>query len=154
MDILKSILAQLVDRKRSLSYATSLLYKSESLAKGSASPKAYQNAIRAEIIRFSKVVFVIDGLDMVSDKERLLGRLQKLPEQAQLLVTLREMSDLKPVESFAYVCVSAPPEDIRLYTLSRTRTDRSFRHILGETSTNLNLQEDIVHSVIKKSHGV
>jgi hypothetical protein len=154
LDLLKDILAQLVYRKRSLSYVTSSLYQSESLIEGSASPKAYQNAIRAEINRFSKVLFIIDGLDMLSDKDRLLGRLQKLPEQAQLLITLREMSDSKPSNNLGYVSIIAPPEDIGLYTLERTRTDHGLRFVLGENSPDLVLEDNILHSVIQKSHGM
>ncbi|KAJ5175056.1 uncharacterized protein N7482_000933 [Penicillium canariense] len=154
IDLLKNILAQLVYRKRSLSYATSALYHSESLRSGSASPKAYQNAIRAEVNRFSKVLFVIDGLDMFSEKERILGRLQKLPQQAQLLVTLREMSGVKPQDNSGYVSVLAPPEDIGLYTLTRARADSSLRKILGGDSPDLALEDKIIHAVVDKSHGV
>lgn len=124
------------------------------MIEGSASPKAYQNAIRAEVNRFSKVLFIIDGLDMLSDRDRLLGRLQKLPEQAQLLITLRDMTDLKPSNNLGYVSVVAPPEDIGLYTLERTRTDPGLRRVLGENSPDLGLEDNIVHSVIQKSHGM
>lgn len=154
IDILKNILAQLVYRKRSLSYATSSLYYSESLREGSASPKAYQNAIRAEVNRFSKVLFVIDGLDMFSDKERILGRLQKLPQQAQLLVTLRDMTGIKPVDNPGYMSVLAPPEDIGLYTLSRTRRDSGFRKHIGVKNPDLKLEDDIIHAVVDNSHGM
>ncbi|KAJ5550420.1 hypothetical protein N7461_005118 [Penicillium sp. DV-2018c] len=153
-DILKNILAQLVYRKRSLSYATSSLYHSESLRKDSASPKAYHNAIRAEIERFAKVIIVIDGLDMFSENERILGRLQKLPQQAQLLVTLRDMDGIRPAESSGYMSVVAPPEDIGLYVLSRTRRDSYFRRHIGTKPPDLELEDDIIHSVIDSSRGI
>lgn len=154
IDLLKSILAQLVHRKRSLSSATSALYYSESLKKGSASTKAYQNAIRAEVNRFSKVMLVIDGLDMFADKERILGRLQKLPQQTQLLVTVREMSGIKPLDNSGYVSIFASPEDIGIYTLSRTRTDDSLWNMLGKDCPDLKLEDKIIHAVVEKSHGV
>lgn len=154
IDLLRNILAQLVYRKRSLSYATSALYYSESLKKGSASPKAYQNAIRAEVNRFSKVLFVIDGLDMFTDKERILGRLQKLPQQAQLLFTLREMAGAKPLDNSGYVSVLAPAEDIGMYTLTRARTDATLRNVIGVKTPDIRLEDDIIHSVIEKSHGM
>ncbi|KAJ5610667.1 hypothetical protein N7510_007386 [Penicillium lagena] len=153
-DLLKNILAQLVYRKREFSHATSSLYHSESITKSCASPKAYHNAIRAEINRFSKVLLVIDGLDMFSDKERVLGRLQKLPQQTQLLVTLREMSGVKPLDNSRFVSVLAPPEDIGIYVLSRTQTDKGFKSILGEESTDEELEDVIVNTVIDKSHGI
>ncbi|KAJ6104675.1 hypothetical protein N7523_010995 [Penicillium sp. IBT 18751x] len=154
VDVFKNILAQLVYRKRDLSSATSALYLSEALQQGSASPKAYQNAIRAEVNRFSKVLFIIDGLDMYIDKDRILGRLQKLPQQAQLLVTLRDMSGVKPHDNSGYVSVFATPDDIGIYTLTRARTDNSLRQIIGEKEPDLILEDAVIHSVVDKSHGI
>jgi hypothetical protein len=154
IDLFRNILAQLVYRKRSPSSATSALYLSESLQEGSASPKAYQNAIRAEVNRFSKVLFIIDGLDMYSDKDRILGRLQKLPQQAQLLVTLREMSGVKPLNNSGYVSVFATADDIGIYTLTRARTDSSLRKIIGVDEPDLKLEDAVIHSVVDKSHGM
>ncbi|PYI32322.1 hypothetical protein BP00DRAFT_160003 [Aspergillus indologenus CBS 114.80] len=126
LEILRNILAQLVYRKRNLSYATSSLYHSESLAHGRASPKAYQNAIRAEVNRFSKVFFVIDGLDMVSDKERVLSRLQKLPDHAQLLVTVREVTQ---VGNASYISVLGASQDLQIIRHPITR--RGYRCYSG-----------------------
>ncbi|KAE8150772.1 hypothetical protein BDV25DRAFT_106340 [Aspergillus avenaceus] len=150
VDILSNILAQLVYRKRGLSYATSSLYYSESLTKGKASPKAYQNAIRAEVNRFSKVFFIIDGLDLFSEKERILSRLQKLPENAQLLVTLREVTK---VVNASCLSVLASPEDIHRYTLSRIQLDTSFTGLFqGEYGPQL--QQNTIQAVAEKCHGV
>ncbi|KAJ5759050.1 hypothetical protein N7520_006206 [Penicillium odoratum] len=154
IDLLKTVLAQLVFRKRSLSYATSSLYQAEALRKGSASSKAYQNAIRAEINRFSKVLLILDGLDTFSDKDRILGRMHKLPQHAQLLVTLREMNGTKPLDNSGYVSVLAPPEDIGLYTLARTKSDSSIRNIIGEKNPDIKFEDEILHSVVEKSHGI
>ncbi|PKY02487.1 hypothetical protein P168DRAFT_184924 [Aspergillus campestris IBT 28561] len=150
MDILKDILAQLVYRKRSLSYATSSLYSAEALMKGRASPKAYQNAIRAEVNRFSKVFLVIDGLDMFSDKERILTRLQKLPEHAQLLVTLREVAQ---VGNASYVSVVASPEDLQMYAISRTQADPGLESLF-KSEPDHQLHQEVVRAVMETSRGV
>ncbi|KAF5860920.1 hypothetical protein ETB97_000899 [Aspergillus alliaceus] len=150
MDILRNILAQLVYRKRSLSYATSSLYHTESLTKGRASPKAYQNAIRAEVNRFSKVFFIVDGLDLLSDKERILGRLQKLPEHAQLLVTLREVTR---VGNGSCLSVLASSGDIYQYILSRIQLDSSLAGLFKD-EFGLQLQEQVIRTVVEKCHGV
>ncbi|GKZ69196.1 hypothetical protein AnigIFM50267_004383 [Aspergillus niger] len=149
-DILRSILAQLVYRKRSLSYATSSLYHSESLTKGRASPKEYHNAIRAEVNRFSKVMFVIDGLELLSDKERILSRLQKLPEHAQLLVTLREVTQ---VGDASYVSILGSSEDLQRYAISRIENDAGLRGLFGEEPDS-RLYEEVVYTVVEKCHGV
>ncbi|GKZ83595.1 hypothetical protein AnigIFM56816_008690 [Aspergillus niger] len=150
IEILRNILAQLVYRKRSLSYETSSLYYSESLSKGRASSKAYQNAIRAEINRFSKVFLVIDGLDVLSDKERVLGRLQKLPEQAQLLVTLREVTR---VGNASYVSVLGTGEDVSMYAISRIQQDPSLRALFNDESMS-QLYEEVICTVTEKCHGL
>ncbi|RMZ47393.1 NACHT and Ankyrin domain protein [Aspergillus flavus] len=149
-DLLRDILAQLVYRKRSMSYATSSLYHAEAMSKGRASPKAYQNAIRAEVNRFSKVFFIVDGLDMFSDKERILSRLQKLPEHAQLLVTLREVSQ---VGNASYVSVLASPDDIQQYTHSRIQLDSGLVELFKD-GIGPQLRQEVIHMVMEKSHGV
>ncbi|KAF7175891.1 hypothetical protein CNMCM7691_000423 [Aspergillus felis] len=152
LDLLQNILAQLVYRKRSLSYATSSLYYSESLMKGRASPKAYQNAIRAEVNRFSKVFFIVDGLDGFSDKERILTRLQKLPDQAQLLVTLREINQID--SDSGYMRVVPSPEDLQLYTLSRIQNDAGLKSLCNDEPAGVEMRQEVVRSVMEKSRDV
>lgn len=88
---------------------------------------------------------------MTYDKERILSRLQKLPAQAQVLVTLREA---KYSNSNSYLNVLAPPEDIQLYTLSRILLDPAFRSLFEGSTMESNLEEDIIHSVVERSHGL
>lgn len=80
--------------------------------------------------------------------------MHKLPQHAQLLVTLREMSGAKPLDNSGYVSVLAPPEDIGLYTLARTKSDSSIRNIIGERDPDIKLEDNILHSVVEKSHGM
>lgn len=152
IDLLQNILAQLVYRKRSISYATSSLYYSESLTGDRASTKAYHNAIRAEVNQYSKVFFVVDGLDIFSDKDRILSRLQKLPAHCQLLVTLREA----PVaDNSSYVDVRTSADDIRCYILSHIHSDANFQNMLQDDgSFNCELICEVVHILIEKSRGV
>jgi ankyrin repeat protein len=149
--ILRNILAQLIYRRREISYSTSSLYNFESLCTAKASSKAYQHAIRAEVNRFSKVFFVIDGLDTFSDKERLLNRLQKLPEHVQLFITLR---DVKSRETIQYITASTPADDIRLYTLARIRQDATLAHLIAEDPSSCRFEKDIIRYVAERSHGV
>lgn len=152
-DLLRNILAQLVYRKRSLSHATSSLYYSESLTGDRASPKAYQNAIRAEVNRFSKVFFVVDGLDMFPDKERIIGRLQKLPGHAQLLITLREVSQV--VDNCSYVDVLASPEDLQCYTLCHLQSYSALISLFQENgSWKYELLCEVVRTLVDRSHGL
>ncbi|KAJ5682003.1 uncharacterized protein N7477_001943 [Penicillium maclennaniae] len=78
----------------------------------------------------------------------------KLPQQAQLLVTLRDMGGIKSLDGSGYVSVFASADDIGIYTLTRARTDNSLRHMIGVDDPDLRLEDGIIHSVVDKSHGI
>jgi hypothetical protein len=143
------MLAQLVYRKRTPSHATASLYKSKAFEEGRASAKSFQDAIRAEVNRFSRVFFVVDGIDLQSEKDRILNRLQKLPEHAQLLVTMREeRTSLKE----DHLSVLAIREDLELYVSSRLEQDESLGALLKQYPAEL--RAAIVQQVAQKAHGL
>lgn len=146
---LDTILAQLVYRKRTPCHATAALYKSESFEQGRASAKAFQDAIRAEVNCFARVIFVVDGVDMQADKDRLLNRLQKLPDHVQLLVTMRE-------ERYAlkedHLNVIAAKSDLDLYVGSRIEQDEGLTSLLKQYPSEL--RNAMVQQVVQKSNGL
>lgn len=146
---LDKILAQLVYRKRTPSHATAVLYKSESFEQGRASAKAFQDAIRAEVNCFSRVIFVVDGVDTQADKDRLLNRLQKLPDHAQLLVTMRED---RQASKEGHLVVLAAKSDLELYVSSRIEQDKGLTSLLNQYSPELRWA--IVQQVVQKSNGL
>lgn len=146
---LDKMLAQLVYRKKTPSHTTTTLYKSESFQQGKASAKAYQDAIRAEVNRFSRVLFIIDGIDMQPDKERILNRLQKLPDHAQLLVTMREARYVSGDENLS---VLATREDVETYVNGHVDHDEGLTALLKEYPSEL--RTALVQQVVQKSHGL
>ncbi|CAG8222257.1 unnamed protein product [Penicillium nalgiovense] len=146
---LDKILAQLVYRKRAPCHATAALYKSKSFAEGKVSAKAYQDAIRAEVNRFSRVMFVIDGIDMHVEKERILNRLQKLPDHAQLLVTTREA---KYTSKDGHISVLATHGDLESYACSRIEQDEELSALVKQYAPELKFA--IIRQVALKSHGL
>jgi predicted transcriptional regulator len=149
LGFLDKILAQLVHRKRTPSQATVSLYKSESFQNGRASAKAFQDAIRAEVNRFSRVFFVIDGIETPSEKERILNRLQKLPDHAQLLVMMREA---KYDSKDEHLSVLAARDDLEAYITNRINEDVGLRSLLKEYPSEL--KTAVVQQVSKKCHGL
>jgi hypothetical protein len=149
--LLQNVLAQLIYRRRALSHATDSLYNFESMSGTKASSKAYQNAIRAEINRFSKVFLVIDGLDTMTDRERFLNRIQKLPEHAQLFITLRETANN---ERDNHIHISVPEQDIKDYVDSRLHQNPALMHLVNGEEPIPNLQDDIVRYIVERSHGM
>lgn len=146
---LDKILAQLVHRKQRPSRATASLYKSKLFAKGNISAKAYQDAIRAEVNKFSRVFFIIDGIDMHVEKERILNRLQKLPDHAQLLVTTREAKYASKEE---HISVLASSGDLEAYVCSRIERNEEMVALLNTYSPEL--KAAVVRQVTLKSHGL
>lgn len=151
VSIFANILAQLVDRKRSASYKTSALYKSESFSNGKASVKAYQNAVRAEVDRFSKVFLIVDGLDMAADRDRVLNRLQRLPEHVQLLFALR---DSKHANKANCIPIHAPHADLEEYIESRITNDAVLANILAQYPRGYGLREAFIQQVTGRCHGL
>ena len=149
--MLANVLAQLVYRRRSASNTTASLYRSECFANGKASAKRYQDAIRAEINHFSKVFFVIDGLDGFHEKDRILNRFQKLPDHAQLLITLREMKHGSQDE---FLPVLTPRSDLERYVHLRISQDAGLTSLLKLFTLKDKLKEAIAQQVAKKSHGL
>jgi hypothetical protein len=149
--LLQTVLAQLIYRRRALSHATETLYDFESKSGAKASSKSYQNAIRAEVNRFSKVFFVIDGLDTMTDRDRFLSRMQKLPEHAQLFITLRETSN---TEKLNYIDISVPENDIKDYVVARLHRDAALTHLVNEENAESKMQDDIVRYVAERCNGM
>jgi hypothetical protein len=149
--LLQSVLGQLIYRRRALSHATQALHDFESVSTMKASSKTYQNAIRAEINHFSKVFLVIDGLDTMSDRDRFLNRMQKLPEHAQLFVTLRRSRD---TDALNQINISIPENNIKDYVITRLRKDAKLSRLGLEHESDREMHDDIVRYVAEKSHGM
>ncbi|KAJ5430099.1 hypothetical protein N7491_007115 [Penicillium cf. griseofulvum] len=116
---------------------------------GKVSAKAYQDAIRAEVNRFSRVMFVIDGIDMHVERERILNRLQKLPDHAQLLVTTREA---KYASKDEHISVLATHADLETYACSRIEQDGRLSALVKQYAPELKFA--VIRQVALKSHGL
>jgi predicted transcriptional regulator len=143
------MLAQLVYRKRTPSHATASLYRSKAFEEGKASAKGFQDAVRAEVNRFSRVFFVIDGVDQPSDKDRILNRLQKLPEHTQILFTMREERTSSKED---HLSILASRNDLESYVGSRVEQDEGLCALLKQYPSEL--KTAIVQQVAQKSHGL
>ncbi|QGA20373.1 hypothetical protein EYB26_008075 [Talaromyces marneffei] len=149
--LLQSVLAQLIYRRRAMSQSTESLYDFEAMSETRASSKTYQNAIRAEVNHFSKVLLIIDGLDTISDRDRFLNRMQKLPEHAQLFITLRDRPEK---DNINYINFTNPEKDIREYVTTRLHKDVKLSHLELKDGRDPELQNDIIRYVVERSHGI
>ncbi|KAL4891718.1 hypothetical protein BDV59DRAFT_62937 [Aspergillus ambiguus] len=147
--MLANILAQLVHRRSAASSTTALLYQSESHAKGKASAKSYQNAIRSEINHFSKAIFIIDGLDTFHDKDKILNRFQKFPDHAQFLFTLR---DPRHSKTDVAISIVSTRRDLETYIDSRISEDTNLTSLLRRYSPHL--KQAVIQQIIEKAHYV
>jgi hypothetical protein len=134
-----------------MSQSTESLYDFEAMSGAKASSKAYQNAIRAEVNHFSKVFLIIDGLDTISDRDRFLNRMQKLPEHTQLFITLRDYPEKDKIN---HINIINPEKDIKEYITTRLHRDVKLSHLELKDGHNPELQNDIVRYVVERSHGM
>lgn len=94
---------------------------------------------------------VIDGLDTISDRDRFLNRMQKLPEHAQLFITLRESPDTDRINQ---IIISTPEKDIRDYVVNRLHKDTKLSQLDVGGEHGQVMQNDVVRYVTEKSHGM
>ncbi|KAL3262636.1 hypothetical protein ABHI18_002599 [Aspergillus niger] len=150
ISMLENFLAQLVHRRGAASHTTAALYESEEFLRGQASAKAYQSAIRAEVNHFSKVFVIIDGLDLFGEKDRILNRFHKLPEHAQLLITLREARHEKDV----CIPIRASQRDLETYIDARLGRDSGLTALLEQYPPEYELRDAVIAQVALRSRGL
>ncbi|KAE8385233.1 ankyrin repeat-containing domain protein [Aspergillus alliaceus] len=151
LSMLSNILAQLVYRKGSATHTTAALYRSEAFIHGKVSAKSFHNAIRTEINHFSKVYIIVDGLDLLPEKDRVIARLQKLPDHAHLLFTLREARN---VDEEDFIQVIASRRDLAAYIDSKIDQEPELSSLLLQYPPEYLIKEAVVQQVVDKSYGL
>ncbi|KAF7625823.1 NACHT and ankyrin domain protein [Aspergillus flavus] len=151
LSMLSNILAQLVYRKGFATHTTAALYRSEAFIEGRASAKSFHNAIKTEINHFSKVYLIVDGLDLLPEKDRVITRLQKLPEHAHLLFTLRDQRCADKNDS---IPVIASRRDLTAYINSKIDQEPELLSLLQQYPPEYMIREAVTQQVVDKSYGL
>ncbi|VUC20102.1 unnamed protein product [Clonostachys rosea] len=155
-NMIGSLLKQIVQKKAALSDDVRSLYKKHLEKKTNPKLDELTRLLIQEAKTRSLVFVVVDALDECPERgntrSRLLAEIQKLPQNARILITSRHSPKLE--ESFdqvPHIDIRATDEDVKLYIEARTEERRSLaKHVRSDPA----LLEQITANVVKKSQGM
>ena len=153
-NLLKTILLQLVLRKRVVPEELTEAYKRH--AKEGTAPSLHEcsHLLQAAMVTFSKVYLVIDALDECAEGTRdiLFTELRKMTPHISILITSRHtLSDCYDSESALRLEIEADLLDIRHYLEARLMESRILQAYIKK---DRNLHDIIVSGIIHKAKGM
>ena len=153
-NLLKSILLQLVSRKRVVTEELTEAYKKHTKQGTAPSLSECCLLLQTAIVCFSVTYLVIDALDECTGGTRgiLFAELRKMKQHISILVTSRQtFSDFYDSESASRLEIEADVLDIRHYLEARiTESGMLQAHIKKDQS----LHEIIISGIIHKAQGM
>ena len=158
MDILRSILKHIVQRKSFVSDEIRELHKKHSRRETSPTLKDIAIALETESSHFTKIFLVVDALDECPTSEHtieiLLQQIEKLQPKVQLMVTGRPFADryMTRFASRAIREIGAHHNDLESFVRGHLNLDQGLRKLTsaGESA----LGELIVQKVVDKAKGM
>ena len=158
VDILRSILKHILQRKSSVSDEIRELYEKHSKRETSPTLKDVAVALEAERSKFTKIFLVIDALDECPTSEHtveiLLRHLEKLRPIVRLMVTGRPFA-VEYMSGFASLElreIGASDQDLESFIRGQLNLDRSLCKLTSGGESGLG--ELIVQTVLAKAKGM
>jgi len=158
VDILRSILKHILQRKSSVSDETRELYRKHLKRETSPMLKDIAVALEAERSKFTKIFLVIDALDECPTSEHtveiLLRHLEKLRPIVRLMVTGRPFA-VEYMSGFASLElreIGASDQDLESFIRGQLNLDRSLCKLTSGGESGLG--ELIVQTVLAKAKGM
>ena len=158
VDILRSILKHILQRKSSVSDETRELYRKHLKRETSPMLKDIAVALEAERSKFTKIFLVIDALDECTTSEHtveiLLRHFETLRPVVRLMVTGRPFA-LKYMAGFASLEtreIGASDHDVESFIRGQLNLDHSLRKLTSGGESGLG--ELIVEKVLAKAKGM
>ena len=153
-NLLKSILLQLVSRKREMIEELTEVYKKHSKDKTTPSLLESCRLLHAATGLFSKIYLVIDALDECAERTRdiLFTELRKLKPQISVLITSRHtFNGHYDPESALRLEVKADVLDIRHYLENRITESTKFQRLIKRQG---DLHDVIISVITDKAKGM
>ena len=153
-NLVKSILLQLVSRKRVVTEELTEAYKRH--AKDGTAPSLPEccRLLQAAIACFGMTYLVIDALDECTGSTRdiLFAELQRMKQNVSILITSRHtFSDLYDSESALRLDIEADVLDIRHYLEARIMESRMLQAYIKKDQS---LHEIIIRGIVHKAKGM
>lgn len=152
--LIASLLKQLLQQVQHVSGNILDVYKHHRDKKTRPPLHEYSRLLASQVRHFSKIFIVIDALDECSEEEKireqLMTEVRKLLPSVSLLVTSRDIPDMKPkFTGAARLEIRASDGDIRQYLESRITTELA--EFLERDKT---LQSNILTTIVEKAQGM
>lgn len=147
-NILGSLLKQLIEEHETASDPLQALYERHSDYKTSLSTEGISKALKMTVKPYSKIYFVVDGLDECSEDIRwaLVEQLQEFEDKVHILITSRFLDSIQEdLEGFGQLGITAHSADVELFIDRQIRKNRNLRKAVQK---NPALRDDIKEGVL------
>lgn len=156
VNLIAALSQQLLQQRPQLPNEAIALYKKHLDNQSRPSLSESADLLRNEICRFSKVFVVIDALDEISEQEgtrnRFLTEIQKLPLNACLLITSRDIATIGDrLKMTTRLEIRATEEDIRSYIKGRIGATPQLAGLLRGKPA---LKDTISNAVVDQAKGM
>ncbi|KAJ7600104.1 ankyrin repeat-containing domain protein [Mycena floridula] len=159
MQLLGSILKQLVERRPVISQHLLSLYRTHSSCKTIPTFPELMDALRTELQSYTRACLIVDALDECSDEARNLFLSKESPAGLrsfadQLLMTSRNMPSIAhalKLQSESTIHIQAHVEDLQTYIQGCLVGVKRLNRLVKE---NRSLQDNIIKVVISKAAGM
>jgi len=155
-NMIGSLLKQMVQQEAALPDDVRSLYNKHRQKKTNPKLDELTRLLIQEAKTRSLVFVIVDALDECPERGntrgRLLAEIQKLPQNARILITSRYSPKIKEsFEKVPHIDIRATGEDVKLYIEARIEKGRSLaKHV----RSNPTLLEEITATVVESSQGM
>ncbi|KAJ7600126.1 hypothetical protein C8J56DRAFT_767021, partial [Mycena floridula] len=161
MQLLGSILKQLVERRPAISQHLLSLYRTHSSCKTMPTFLELMDALRTELQSYTRAYLIVDALDECSDEARNLflskeaaAGLRSFADKLQLLMTSRNMPSIShalKARGESIIHIEAHVEDLQTYIRGCLVGVQRLNRLVKDKGS---LQEQIIEVVISKAAGM
>ena len=154
INLVASLLQQLITRRRAISDNIIALYNHHYHKKTRPSLAEYSRSLQSEISYFSKVFIIVDALDECPEgtRKHFLTEVRKLLPNVRLLVTSRHIPDIEnEFKDAACMEIRASGEDIKSYLEARIEGQLPLARYVKK---NHALRDNILNTVVEKASGM
>lgn len=155
-NMIGSLLKQVVQHRATLPADVRALYNKHLQKKTYPKLDELARLLVQEVNAYSRIFVVVDALDECPERGNIRGRLlaeiQKLPQNARILITSRYSPKIEErFENFPHIDIRATDEDVKRYIEARIEKEKSLaRHV----RSNQALMEEITKTVVESCQGM